>query len=432
MKLRLHIPERFNKKTDTILVALSGGADSVALLHALTQEKYNVKAAHVNYRLRGAESLEDENFCVDLCKNLEVELFVMKAEPILESENIQVKARNIRYEFFEELCWKNQIAFIATAHNANDRFESLLMNLSTGSGPFGFLGIPLENGKIIRPILQTNRPKIEEYCAYYHLNFRTDSSNLSDKYTRNKIRHHITPRFEEIHPNSMDNYTQSSQNLYEVLAYFKDEYTKFKSENIENKFGILSTATSGNPIFLKQWYSELGFETPSIYAIHDCEKDLNEWHSNLGRLLKYRARYYFKPKTGNETPQEPLKIKEVGKYHYSNFSIEIKKEIGEVNYSKDNPFDFFATLELLECGIEFRPLKTGDSMTLLGMQGRKKLSDILTDKHINRFQKEIAFVLTDKDDEIIWLCAYKRSSKYLVEDYSKEHLSIRITYNEPI
>lgn len=431
MSLSLNIPSNFNRDNDTILVALSGGADSTALLHALFTQGFKVMAAHVNYGLRGKESDGDENFCAELCKKMGVVLFTKKAEPISKNDNIQLKAREIRYNFFQELCANHAIKYIATAHNSNDRFETLLMNISKGSGPWGFLGIPFQNGNIIRPILHHTRAKIEEYCQENNLNFRIDSSNLSDKYSRNKIRHHINPEFEDLHPHAFDNYTKSTQNLSEVLHFFKTEFENFKLNSIKNQVGISKVDLNSNPLFIKTWLSELGFESKVIEQVLTDEHPQIEWHSSKGRLLKYRGFYHFKP-NHIEIKSEDLIISKEGLYQFQDFSIQINTIKNLYNEDLKCNNTLFAKAELLSAPIRIRKVKTGDHMSVYGLHGRKKISDILTDLHINRFEKESAFVLEDKDAEIIWLCGYKRSAKYLVSDKDTEILKIRITYNESI
>lgn len=431
MNLRIHIPSNIDKQNDTILVALSGGADSTALLHILYTEGFKIKAAHVNFGLRGNESDEDESYCVELCNKLGIELYTKKAEALSLNDNIQLKAREVRYNFFQQLCENQSIKLVATAHNSNDRFETLLMNVSKGCGPWGFVGIPFQNGNIIRPILHHTRAEIEAYCNANQLNYRIDSSNLSDKYIRNKIRHHINPVFENLHPQAFDNYNQSTQNLSEVLHFFKSEFEKFKQNSIQNKNGILKLDLHSNPLFIKTWLAEVGFESKIIEQILEDKQAQNEWHSTKGRLLKYREHYYFKY-TVHETKLDGLIIHELGHYHFGQFSIHISKINNLENEDVKDTSILYANTNLLSAPIHIRKVRTGDNMSVYGMHGRKKVSDILTDLHINRFEKESAFVLEDKDAEIIWLCGYKRSAKYVVSDKETDILKIQITYNESI
>ena len=184
-------------KGSTVTVALSGGADSVALLYCLLELKeqfsLNIRAAHLNHNLRGDESLRDANFVADLCKKLNVDLSLKSADVSSVAketgESIELAARRVRYDFLNEVSG----GIIATAHTASDSFETMLFNLSRGTAIKGLSGIPPKRDNLIRPLIYCTRADVEEYCKQNNISFVTDSSNLSDDYTRNKIRHNVVP-----------------------------------------------------------------------------------------------------------------------------------------------------------------------------------------------------------------------------------------------
>lgn len=186
-----------------ICVALSGGADSVCLLHLLYElsksNDFILSAVHINHHLRGEESNQDALFCKELCKNLNVDLKIYDVD-ILNSahqgESVELTARRLRYEIFDLL----NADYIATAHNADDSLETFLINFSRGSGIKGLCGIPFKRDKFIRPILNFSKTEILEYCKENNLKYVTDSTNLTDDYLRNKVRHHIVPELEKINP----------------------------------------------------------------------------------------------------------------------------------------------------------------------------------------------------------------------------------------
>ncbi len=194
------------EKGDTITVALSGGADSVAMLHALIglRDKFSltVNAAHLNHSIRGDEADRDESFVKELCKNLDIELFCEKLDvPKYANENhlsLELAARELRYDFLNRVATGK----IATAHTASDNLETLLFNLSRGTALKGLCGIPPKRDNIIRPVIFCTRQNIEEYCIQNNLFFVTDSTNLSDDYSRNKIRHNIVPVIKDINNNA--------------------------------------------------------------------------------------------------------------------------------------------------------------------------------------------------------------------------------------
>ena len=191
----------------TVIVALSGGADSVCLLHnlVLLKDKYNFKvmACHLNHHLRGEESNSDMEFCKELCRQNNIELFVKEVDVDKLSNELKISheecGRNCRYEFFNFLAEKYN-AKIATAHNSDDNLETTIYNMTRGASLKGLSGIPKVRDYIIRPLINTSREKIEEYCKGYGLKYVTDSTNLTDEYTRNKIRHNVIPVLKEINP----------------------------------------------------------------------------------------------------------------------------------------------------------------------------------------------------------------------------------------
>lgn len=428
MQLDLFIPKQLSKQEDTILVALSGGADSVALLHALHAQGFKICAAHMNYQLRGIDSDEDEQFCYTLCQKLGIDLYTKKSEPIPKGENLQAFCRKNRYQFFEKICLDNDIKWIATAHHANDRFESLLMNISKGSSAFGYLGIPSENGKIIRPLIQNTRIHIEEYCALNQLSFRQDSSNASDKYTRNIIRHHITPVYENLHPKALQNFITSSKNLEQVLSYFHTQYQLFLKDNIEHTIhGETLLEKNLIDVFFSQWLSEKQFDADTIQIIKNYDGSSGEWHSNTGRLLKYRSAFHYKPNSINIDFDE-LQITESKIYVVNSAQITVEILPSKtIDTTEIHPYTFYANFDELDFPMTIRKVSQGDKMEVMGMKGQKKISDILTDAHKNRFEKESALVLV-KNEEVLWLIGTRRSSKFEVNNTQSDVLKITFRY----
>ncbi len=249
------------ENTDEIIVGFSGGADSVCLLHILNSLKgeygFNVRAAHVNHCLRGEESERDEKFVRDFSLEHGIELSVLKADVLSgakeNSMGIEEYGRKVRYDFFESLL--SEKSKIATAHNLNDTEETFLFNLARGSSLKGLTSIPPVRDNIIRPIIECSRDEIEEYCKNNNLSFVTDSTNLSDEYTRNKIRHNVIPVLKEINPsfdksvlrclNSLredeDYLRRLSDNLYEEIrcGYFFDA-DRLKKEDISLQKRVIS------------------------------------------------------------------------------------------------------------------------------------------------------------------------------------------------
>ena len=218
------------KSGDTAVVGLSGGADSCALLLVLLDIKdelgLEIRACHINHNLRGSESDGDESFVRELCKERGVELTVFSIDvrgAAQKHESLEETARRLRYEKFEELCEDG--AKLATAHTANDNAETVLMNMIRGTGTKGLAGIPPVRGKFIRPLIACTREETEAYCAGKGVRFVTDSSNKSDDYTRNRIRHKVIPLLSEFNPSFISAVTRMTQAVGEDSA-FLDSYSR--------------------------------------------------------------------------------------------------------------------------------------------------------------------------------------------------------------
>ena len=229
---------------DTVIVGLSGGADSVCLLHFLCsiKEQYNIKiiAAHINHNLRGQEAARDESFADKLCRSLNVPFELLSADIRGEAkksrESTELYARKVRYGFFEELSKKYGGAKIATAHTASDNAETVLFNLARGASVAGLCGIPpVRDNIIIRPLIEITRDQVELYCEQNCLKFVIDSTNLTDEYTRNKIRHNVIPALKEINPSLESAVLRLCENAAENKAYLKKQAQKLLQESLIKK-----------------------------------------------------------------------------------------------------------------------------------------------------------------------------------------------------
>lgn len=418
--------------TGILLCALSGGADSVALLHVLHSSGYRLHAAHVNYGLRGSESDGDEQYCRELCAELHIPLHVHKADPGLKSGNTQQWARDIRYGFFGELDLQFGYAAILTAHQANDAFESMLMNTADGCGPSGFLGIAARNGRYLRPLLHCTRQDTEDYCRQHGLGFRNDSSNAGNAYKRNRIRLGITPQYQELNARAMAHFAASRQRLERALSFYHNAYSEFCAREISYT-GFTESLLLKNELqlFYMEWLAAKGFNSLMATDILSGKYRKGEWHSRLGRLLLHEGQLIFSSGGAHNNPAGLL-LNGPGSYVYENYHIEVSLSAYTTMPAFGNPMLFYADAGILRFPLLLRPVQTGDSMQPLGMKGHKKISDILTDKKINRFDKEMALVLCSGKD-IAWLCGYTVSEKFRLSSGSQQMLEIRLTprHQEP-
>ena len=217
--------EKLFTREDKILVTLSGGADSVALLRLLLDMGYTCEAAHCTFHLRGDESVRDEMFVRELCLQLEVPLHVQHFQTTEEAEkrhiSIEMVARELRYAWFEQLRLQQGANVIAVAHHKDDSVETLLLNLIRGTGINGLLGIRPKNGNIVRPLLCLDRKEITEYLQEIGQYYVTDSTNLQDEYTRNKIRLNLLPLMQEINPSVKESLLRTSEHLNDAALLYK-------------------------------------------------------------------------------------------------------------------------------------------------------------------------------------------------------------------
>ena len=221
---------------DLYLVALSGGADSVVLLSLLKEHGFNVHAAHCNFRLRGAESDRDEAFCVDLCRQLDVELhrvhFDTRTYADLHKVSIEMAARELRYRWFEQLRQDIGAAGICVAHHRDDSVETLLLNLVRGTGLRGMTGIQPRNGYILRPLLCVSRTEIEAFLAERGQKYVTDSTNLEADVLRNKVRLQVLPLLCELNPAVSENIQRTAENLGEAQEVLDAILDNYKDSNV--------------------------------------------------------------------------------------------------------------------------------------------------------------------------------------------------------
>ncbi|WP_347030861.1 tRNA lysidine(34) synthetase TilS, partial [Bacteroides intestinalis] len=234
--------EKLFTREDKILVTLSGGADSVALLRLLLDMGYTCEAAHCNFHLRGDESVRDEMFVRELCLQLVVPLHVQHFQTMEEAEkrhiSIEMAARELRYAWFEQLRLQQGADVIAVAHHKDDSVETLLLNLIRGTGINGLLGIRPKNGNIVRPLLCLDRKEITEYLQEIGQSYVTDSTNLQDEYTRNKIRLNLLPLMQEINPSVKESLLRTSEHLNDAALLYKKGIEEGK-QKVQTEQGIL-------------------------------------------------------------------------------------------------------------------------------------------------------------------------------------------------
>lgn len=406
-----------------VLVALSGGADSVALLRILLSLGYVCEAAHCNFCLRGTESERDEDFVRQLCQEQTVPLHVIHFDTTGEASrkhiSIEMAARELRYTWFEQVRQACGAAAIAVAHHRDDSAETFLLNLLRGTGINGLQGIRPRNGYIIRPLLCLNRQEIITYLATLKQNYVTDSTNLEDTYMRNKIRLHLLPLMQQITP-------AAKENLLKTAVHLTDAALLYQQAVNEGRKRIL--LDGGKAIDIKALLHEPAPNTLLFEVLHPL--GFNESQiENIYRSLQSQPGKKFS--TGKWTVikdrDQLLIIEEQQKNIPPVLDIQTYDYTPDFNIPHDKHSAAFDTGKLLH-PLSLRLWQQGDSFVPFGMKGTKKVSDYLTDRKFSLAQKEQQWVLCCGED-IIWLVGERSDNRFRVNDAT---LSITIvTLRQP-
>lgn len=397
-----------------IIVALSGGADSVALLRILHTLGYDCEAAHCNFHLRGTESDRDEMFVRKLCKTMRTPLhtidFATEQYAIEKKISIEMAARELRYQWFAEIKEKTKANVIAVAHHQDDSVETVLLNLIRGTGINGLLGIRPKNGDIVRPLLCISRKEITDYLQNAGQEYMTDSTNLQDEYTRNKIRLNLLPLMQEINPLVKEHIIDTSNYLNDVNRIYNKGIEEGKQRVIEKgNIRIVPLLKEPSPeALLFEILYPLGFnaaQTKNILAMLEGQTGKQFISKDGWRVVKNRELLLIDKKEKQENPPFCL-IKEEKEYT-KDFIIPREKHIA-----------CFDTDKLIG-EINLRKWQTGDIFIPFGMKGKKKVSDYLTDKKFSIIQKENQWVLCC-GDKIIWIVGERTDNRFRIDEKTKK------------
>lgn len=429
--------EKLFKQSEHLLLAISGGLDSVVLAHLLGRNNFQFSLAHMNFQLRGEDSDQDEVFVRDLAKQLEVKIFVKRVEIDNKSGSTQIQARKLRYDWFDELFLENSFDKLLTAHHANDLLETALLNLSRGTGIKGLRSIlPLQN-EIARPLLFAEKSELKQFAKDNSIEWREDSSNASDHYTRNKIRHHVIPRMMDINPSILSGFQQTALRLRatesawnEKLNHISEIFFQFKNQDLEIDKSLLKEKYS--IIYLSELLGDYGFSLSQLQSF-DFSRTGAQLFSSAYVLSVDRKKILLN-KLNSENIVEffpyQLEIAEIPIITpIGNFKMEfITKE--EVKF-ENNQNIAFIDFESLKGPLEIDLWQEGDKIQPLGMKGKKKISDILIDQKVPLPQKKHVMVLKS-DEEIVWLIGYKFSDLFKVKKDTNKILKIEYENSQSV
>lgn len=400
-----------------LLVAVSGGIDSVVMSYMLLKLGYKQQLAHVNYHLRGDESMRDENFVRQFAAVHQLNLHCFD-RPIHAEEKVgrslQELTREIRYSWFASLRESLQLDYIVTAHQADDQAETLLMQLGRGAGILGLSGMSGKTEKHIRPLLPFEREELVAYANKQGLMWVEDSSNSGDYYLRNRFRHHVLPALRSAMPGVVPSIVKSATHLREAGFWLDKAWWPVLQEHIKQE-GIgwviqlqppLNSAESATLWHLILHRLELPMLLlPGCMLLRDKQKgktfETAHWRivreQNALRILAVESR----------DRQDLLEITETGRYNFGQGFLEITAVTGFNHIPQ--AFEIYVDADTLSQPLLLRHWETGDILSPFGMTGHKKVSDIYTDAHLGRAERE-KFPVLCTAEEILWVCGLRRSS----------------------
>lgn len=399
------------------IVALSGGADSVALLLLLKNAHFNVHAAHCNFHLRGEESDRDEAFCVELCQRFGVELhrahFDTREYAELHKVSIEMAARELRYKWFEQLRQDIGAAGICVAHHRDDSAETVLLNLVRGTGLRGLTGIQPRNGYILRPLLCVSRAEIEAFLAEKGQKYVTDSTNWEADVQRNVVRLAVLPLLRRLNPAVVENIQRTAENLAEAQQVLNVTIAKINSSNILNLSDLEIYGSSEYLAF--EWLKKYGFNGDQVRQILDAETGKIISSATGYDVLKDRGRLIVEPAL---QPFKPMRIPEEGTYvldEDKRFSVR-KKPV----YVSKEPHIVTLDAAKIQFPLTIRRVEEGDWMQPYGMKGRKLLSDLMTDLKMTVFEKRRQLVVVDNQGVVVWAVGLRVADFVAVTEVTNE------------
>ncbi|NAS30053.1 tRNA lysidine(34) synthetase TilS [Flavobacteriaceae bacterium R38] len=428
-----HIETSFPFLKDArLLIAVSGGIDSMVLTHLCHQIKLDIALAHCNFNLRDEESDADEQFVLNYGQKIDKEVFTQhfntKEYAKKHKLSIQMAARELRYEWFNDLSTALAFDYILTAHHADDNLETFIINLSRGTGLDGLTGIPSENDKIVRPLLAFSRQDILDYASEHKIEWREDRSNEEVKYLRNKIRHELVPVLKELHPQFLSNFLNSQKYLQgssKILDQHIEEIKTriFKKEGRVYKVSIADLLDlEPLPPYLHEFFKGFGFTQ------WDDIKDLltaqsgKQLFSDSHRMLKDRGYLLIDEYKGKISHKEIYEITE------ENLSMitPLKLTFKEVNaISKEDESVIFVDKETLKFPLIVRKWEIGDYFYPYGLKGKKKLSKFFKDEKYSLIAKENQWLLCSGDD-IMWVIRKRVDDRFKVTEKTNQILKIQI------
>lgn len=421
---------------DRILLAVSGGVDSMAMLSLFAEGDYDFAVAHCNFQLRGEEAVEDEALVRDEAARYGVAFYNTRFDTTGEmertGESVQVAARRLRYAWFDELCREHGYNVISIAHHADDSIETFFINLFRGTGLKGLTGISIVNGRVIRPMLFATRREILDYAHARKIPFREDSSNRSTKYLRNKIRLGLIPRFREISPAFTDIMGRNVQRLTEAQLFINRGIEKLRGEVEEVRDGLTyiypDRIDPDYPVgfVIYELLNGYGFRGDTIDALVESLREGTSGKRFYARdHVAYTDRGTIIVGPIAEEDDCSVSVRRGADKTYCGNSMLLFRplDIDNVETMCVPPHIALLDADKLQFPLEIRRWREGDSFVPFGMEGRKKVSDLLIDAKVPVAEKQRQFVVLSGDD-IVWVVGRRIDDRYRITPKTENVLKI--------
>lgn len=430
-KFQHHIEQNFPQLKDKkLLLAVSGGVDSMVLLDLFYKLRFDICVVHCNFQLRGKESDADELLVREICQEGYIPYFIESFDTLeFAKENklsIQLAARKLRYDWFQEIISLG-FDYVLTGHHLDDNVETFLINFTRGTGLEGLTGIPAQNGNIIRPLLPFSREEIENYAKENQIQWREDSSNASDKYFRNKLRHDIVPTLKELNTGFLDSFQNTLHHLQQSESLV-DDATKLVYEKVvevnENQVEIHLKPLlqfKNYKAYLYQWLKEYGFSAwNDIYDLVEAQSG-KQVFSETHVLLKDREKLILSERKSSNN-SEVLIIESIE----SKVNIPLKLRFCKaVNIFETVSNCIFVDESKIKFPLTIRKWQEGDYFYPSGMNGKKKLSKYFKDEKYSLLDKENQWLLCS-EDQIIWVIGKRADNRYIANETTQNSIKIEL------
>lgn len=424
------------ESNQTILLAVSGGIDSMILCDLFLKSNFKFAIAHCNFHLRGEESNRDERFVREYAQKNNIKIHVKDFDTYSymkeKGKSMQVSAREMRYSWFNELLKEEGYSYIATGHHIDDSIETFFMNILRGTGIAGLHGILQKVNLVIHPLLFTGRAEIVNYQKENKLEFVEDSSNATTKYTRNKIRHELIPLVKEIAPNFDKIISKEIERFRETEVVFRSVINDAKTEllEIENQTIKISIEKLKSyvpqKIFMYEILSDFGFNEATINSIEDAllETSGKQFYSETHRLVKDRDYLLIVKNKPQNLNQYLIEESQTSVYSPIILHMEILKDLQYVKIPKNKEVAML-DYDKLSFPLILRKWKKGDSFFPYGLQGEKKISEFYKNLKYSILDKENQWLLCSEND-IIWVVGQRIDDRYKITKSTKTIFKIEL------